>query len=98
MRTMLLVELDNNAASKAIADGSMGKSLEEVLGTLKPEAAYFYPHNGHRAMTLVVDAPDEASIVTMCEPFWTQLNASVELIPCMSADDLRGGLSRLGES
>ncbi|HEU5356045.1 MAG TPA: hypothetical protein VFU65_16345 [Actinocrinis sp.] len=97
MRTMLLVELDNTAGSKAIADGTMGKSMEEVLGMLKPEAAYFYPHNGHRAMTLVVDAPDEASIVTMCEPFWTQLNAKVELIPCMSADDLRGGLSRLGE-
>jgi hypothetical protein len=96
MRTMLLVELDNETATKAISDGSMSKALEEVLGTLKPEAAYFHPHHGHRGMTLVVDTPDEASIVTMCEPFWMQLNAKVEVIPCMNADDLRGGLSRLG--
>ena len=96
MRTMILVELDTEAGNKQITDGSMGKSLEEVLGMLKPEAAYFYAHHGHRAMTLVVDAPDEASIVTMCEPFWTQLNANVEVTPCMNAEDLRGGLSRLG--
>jgi hypothetical protein len=49
--------------------GSIAKAMDEVMGTLKPEAAYFYAHNGHRAMTLVVEAEDEASIVTMCEPF-----------------------------
>jgi hypothetical protein len=96
MRTMLQVELDTDASSRAIADGTMSKSMEELLGMLKPEAAYFYPHNGHRAMTLVVDMPDEASLVTMCEPFWTQLNAKVEAFSCMSADDLRTGLERLG--
>lgn len=96
MRTMLLVELDTEASSKSIADGSMSASMEELLGMLKPEAAYFYPHNGHRAMTLVVDMPDEASLVTMCEPFWTQLNAKVEAFMCMSAEDLRTGLQRLG--
>ena len=96
MRTMLTVELDNEAANRQISDGSMGKSLEEVLGALKPEAAYFYAHGGHRAMMFVVDAPDEASLVTLCEPFWTQLNAHVEATPCMTADDLRSGLSRLG--
>ncbi|HZP50009.1 hypothetical protein [Actinocrinis sp.] len=96
MRTMLTVELDTEVANKQIGDGSMGKAVEEVLSTLKPEAAYFYPHNGHRAMLLVVDLPDEASIVSTCEPFWLQLGAHVELVPCMSADDLRSGLSHLG--
>ena len=96
MRTMLVVELDTEASNKTIAAGSMEKTMEELLGTLKPEAAYFYPHNGHRAMTLVVDAPDEASIVTLCEPFWLQLNAKVEAFTCMNADELRTGLGRLG--
>ena len=96
MRTMLVVELNTEAANKMISEGGMSKSMEEVLGALKPEAAYFYPHNGHRAMTLVVDAPDEASLVTMCEPFWLQLNAKVEMFSCMNADDLRAGLARLG--
>lgn len=94
MRTMVMVELDTESANKQIVDGSMAKTLEEVLGTLKPEAAYFYPRNGHRNMTLVVDVPDEASLVTMCEPFWER-NAKIETYPCMNADDLRSGLSRL---
>ena len=96
MRTMLIVELDTEAANKAISGGTLTKTMEEVLGVLKPEAAYFHPHNGHRAMTLVVDTPDEASIVPMLEPFWLQLNAKVEAFSCMNADDLRAGLGRLG--
>jgi hypothetical protein len=96
MRTMLIVELDTEAANKVISEGTLAKTMEEVLSALKPEAAYFYPHNGHRAMTLVVDTPDEASIVPMLEPFWLQLNAKVEAFGCMNADDLRAGLGRLG--
>ena len=96
MRTMLVVELDTETSNKQIAEGAMEKALDEVIGALKPEAAYFYAHHGHRAMTLVVDAPDEASIVSMCEPFWLQMNASVEAFTCMNAEDLRTGLSRLG--
>jgi hypothetical protein len=95
MRTMLVVELDTETSNKNIADGSMTKTMDEVMGALKPEAAYFYAHNGHRAMTLVVDAEDEAAIVSLCEPFWLQMNASVEAFTCMNADDLRNGLARL---
>ena len=95
MRTMLVVELDTEAGNKQITDGTIAKTMEELMGTLKPESAYFYAHNGHRAMTIVADMPDESSVVTMCEPFWLGLNANVEVIPCMNADDLRTGLGRL---
>lgn len=95
MRTMLVVELDTETSNSLITEGTIGKTMEEVLGTLKPEAAYFYAHDGRRAMTLVVDTPDEASLVTMCEPFWLQTNAKVDAYPCMSVDDLRTGLGRL---
>ena len=44
---------------------------------------------------MMVDVPDESSIVTLCGPFWLQLNAKVEIVPCMNADDPRGGLSHL---
>jgi hypothetical protein len=96
MRTMMIVELDTETTNKQIAEGTMEKAMEEVFNAIKPEAAYFYAHNGHRAMTMVVDAPDEASLVTLCEPFWLQMNAHVETFMCMNADDLRAGLGRLG--
>ena len=95
MRTMFVVELDTEAGNKQISDGTIAKTMEEVMGALKPEAAYFYAHDGRRTMTLVADVPDEASIVTTCEPLWLSLNASVETVPCMNADDLRAGLGRL---
>lgn len=94
MRTMIMVELDTETANKEILDGSMAKTMEEMLGRLKPEAAYFFPHNGHRNMTLVVDMPDESSLVTFCEPLWER-NAKIEVCTCMNADDLRNGLSHL---
>jgi len=95
MRTMLVVEIDTDAGNKRITDGTIAKTMEDVMAALKPEAAYFYAHNGRRAMTLVADLPDEASVVTACEPLWLGLNASVETFTCMNADDLRTGLGRL---
>jgi hypothetical protein len=96
MRTLLQVELDTETANKLLTDGSIGKTMDEVMGALKPEAAYFYTRNGHRTMTFVVDAADEASLVTMCEPFWQAMNAQVDAFICMNAEDLRHGLERLG--
>ena len=47
-----------------------------------------------RARARVVDLPDEASVVPVAEPLWSELNASVEMFPCMNADELRTGLGR----
>jgi hypothetical protein len=96
MRMMLLVELDTPTANGVIRDGRIEELLNGILEALRPEAAYFYGRGGRRAFTLVVDAPDAASLPSLAEPFWMELNASVEAFPCMNADELREGLSRLG--
>lgn len=98
MRTLLQVELDTDTSNKLITAGTMDKVMGEIMETLKPEAAYFYPKHGHRAFTLVVDLPDESSIVTTCEPFWVSLHATVEALPCMNAEELRTGLARYAQS
>lgn len=38
---------------------------------------------------------DNASLMGLAEPFWLQLGARVETLPCTNADELREGLSRL---
>jgi hypothetical protein len=48
MRMMMKVQLDTEAGSRAIADGSMPQLMQETLGRLQPEAAYFGPENGIR--------------------------------------------------
>jgi hypothetical protein len=95
MRTLLQVELDTELSNKLISNGTIQQTMNELMGTLKPEAAYFYAANGHRAMTLVVDLADESAIVTTCEPFWLSLHATVRTYPCMNAEELQGGLGRL---
>jgi hypothetical protein len=96
MRVLFNVEIDTAKGNEVIEAGQMGKVIEGILDHLKPEAAYFYPRNGSRAFTLVVDATDGASLPGLVEPFWLQLGARVEAIPCTNADELREGLSHLG--
>lgn len=41
------------------------------------------------------DLADPSQIIEVVEPLFLNLNATVELIPVMNADDLRKGLSKV---
>jgi hypothetical protein len=45
---------------------------------------------------MVFDLPDASGIPSFAEPFFAELNASLELAPVMNGDDLQKGLSQLG--
>jgi hypothetical protein len=96
MRLMLLVEMDTSNTNQLVIDGKMGSVIEGILGKLKPEAAYFHARGGRRAITLVVDAPDGATLPSLAEPFWLELGATVEAVPVMNPEELGIGLGRLG--
>lgn len=64
--------------------------------THENHVAYFHTRDGRRAITLVVDAPDGATLPSLAEPFWLQLGATVEAVPVMNAEELGVGLGRLG--
>lgn len=38
---------------------------------------------------------DASDIVPVAEPFFTSMNAKVDMVPVMDADDLKTGLSKL---
>jgi hypothetical protein len=96
MRLMLHVAMDTEKSNQMVRDGSMGPTIEGILAKLNPEAAYFHTASGRRGFTLVVDAPDGASLPSFAEPMWLQLGATVEVEPVMNAEELGIGLSRLG--
>lgn len=96
MRLMLHVAMDTEKTNQMVLDGTMGPTIEGILAKLQPEAAYFYPVGGRRGFTLVIDAPDGATLPSLAEPFWLQLGATVEAVPVMNAEELGVGLSRLG--
>ncbi|MGA5821848.1 hypothetical protein ACPC54_28775 [Kitasatospora sp. NPDC094028] len=96
MRALLEIEIDTATSNKLITDGTIGDKFQRIMAELKPEAAYFFTRNGHRAQVIVVDVPDEAALPSVCEPFWVEFNAHVDAHLCMNAEELREGLSRLG--
>jgi hypothetical protein len=95
MRTMIKVTVPVEAGNKAFKDGTLQRTIMEALERLKPEAAYFSPERGVRTAFLVVDLKDTSEIPAIVEPFFERLNAAVELLPVMNADDLKKGLAKV---
>lgn len=98
MRTLLVVTMDVAASNKALADGSLPKLIQSTMDRIKPEAAYFYPIDGHRAFSMVFDLKDSSDIASISEPFFSGLNAKVDFRPVMNIEDLQKGLRTIQQS
>ncbi|GAA3500508.1 hypothetical protein GCM10019016_076140 [Streptomyces prasinosporus] len=96
MRVMLKVTLDTEKSNELLRSGEMPGRIKEILDRLQPEAAYFGPLGGRRTMLLVLHMQDSSEVPPVGEPFFTHMNAEVEMCPVMNAEDLQKGLSRLG--
>ena len=62
----------------------------------KPEAMYVGTFEGKRTALVVFDMPDSSDMVAFGEPFFMAVDAEVEVVPIMNADDLQKGLGKLG--
>ena len=68
--------------------------MSTTLERLKPEAAYFTTVNGDRGGFIVFDLKHPSDIPSICEPFFMELGAKVELTPVMTPDDVQAGLAK----
>ena len=93
MRTMMKVSIPVEAGNRGIKDGAIEHTIGGLMERLHPEAAYFYPENGNRSCLMVFDLKNPSDIPSIVETLFTQLNAAVDLIPVMNADDLKKGLT-----
>ncbi len=94
MRTLLKITVDVNAGNKAVIDGTLGTTIQNLIQTLKPEADYYFSENGTRAAYIFFDMKDVSDIPVIAEPLFIQFNAKVEFIPAMNGVDLKKGLDR----
>jgi hypothetical protein len=97
MRTLLKVSIPVESGNRGIKDGHLESTIQGLMKRLTPEAAYFYPENGRRTILMVFDLKSPAELPTITEPLFMDLNASVEMIPVMNAEDLKKGLSAMIE-
>jgi hypothetical protein len=91
---LLTVQMDTEAANKAIKDHSLATIMKSALGDLHPEAAYFGAADGLRTGYIVFDLKDPSDIPSVAEPFFQQLGAKVTFAPVMSFEDVQAGLQR----
>ncbi len=95
MRMMLRWTVPVEKGNETIRDGSLATTMQSLLEELKPEAAYFWPENGERAGMMVFDMADTTQIPQIAEPLFMNLDAAVEFLPVMNADDLRTALEKV---
>lgn len=84
MKVSIPVEAGNAAARK----GTLGSTVQSILATSKPEAAYFGEDDGVRTGFIVVNLQDASQIPALCEPWFLAFNASIRLRPIMTVEDL----------
>ncbi|MBV8530243.1 MAG: hypothetical protein JO104_02915 [Candidatus Eremiobacteraeota bacterium] len=94
MRTMLKISFPVEPSNAAIKDGRLGKVISSTLERLKPEAAYFTAVDGNRGGFIVFDLQHPSDIPMICEPFFHELGAKVELTPVMTPEDVQAGIAK----
>jgi hypothetical protein len=98
MRLLVDIRLPIEPFNSRVKEGTAAKIMQEILGDLKPEAAYFTARDGKRGGIIVIDVADASHIPAIAEPFFLHFNASVSFHPCMTPDDLaKAGLEKLGK-
>jgi hypothetical protein len=70
--------------------------MQQTLGRLEPEAAYFGPENGIRTAFIVFDLQDPSQIPPISEPLFNTMKANIQMFPVMDRADLEKGLGHIG--
>jgi len=97
MRTLLRVSIPVEKGNEAIKSGALPQTLQSVMKTLKPEAAYFYPdENGRRSAIFVFEMEGSWQLPPTVEPLFQNMDAAVHVTPVMNAEDLERGLKAAG--
>jgi hypothetical protein len=95
MRTMMRVTIPVETGNKAIADGVMGKIIQETMERIKPEAAYFTADHGQRTVYFFCDIKDSSQMPVLGEPLFIGLNAKIDFQPVMNLEELKAGLEKV---
>ena len=92
MRMMIKFAFPVDAGNAAIRTGKVEKVFQQLIEDLKPEAAYFHAVDGGRGGFFVVNMQESSQIAEIAERLFFGVNAKIELVPVMTADDLRKSL------
>lgn len=98
MRMLLRMQMDVEAGNRAIRDGSLGETLDRVMEQIKPEAVYFTAMDGKRTGLIFFDLEEPSQIPAIAEPLFMGMNAAIEMMPVMTPEDVRTGLTEAAKA
>ena len=94
MRTLLKVQIPVGPGNAAIASGALPQLVRATMAAIKPEASYFFAVDGVRTMLFFFEMEASSDIPAIAEPLFQGLQASVQFIPAMNAEELQLGLAK----
>jgi hypothetical protein len=98
MRVMIKFAFPAETGNAAIRSGKVDKVFQQIIEDLKPEAAYFHAVDRDRGGFFVFNMQESSQLAEIAERLFFGLNAKIEAIPVMTADDLRNGLAGVQET
>lgn len=98
MRTLLKVSIPVDAGNRGVKEGTLPQTMIGFVEKVKPEACYFTAQGGLRTALFVFDLKDPSMIPSIAEPFFQNLQASIELSPVMNLEDMRSGVEKAMKS
>lgn len=93
MRLMLRFTIPVEAGNEAFAEGKVGRIIEDLVKKVNAEAAYFTLLDGDRGGMIFFEEADQAKLPEINEPLYAELEASIEIIPVLTLEDLKRGLA-----
>jgi hypothetical protein len=98
MKMILTVTMPHESFNALIKKGTIGKVLNEIMGEVKPEAAYFSLNNGKRSAFLVINVNNASDYIKYAEPFFLQFNADIKYDIVITPEEIKSaGLEEIGK-
>ena len=88
MRFMLTFRISLEKGNVLTREGNLTQTVQSIVEEINPEAAYFGDMEGTRGGYLVLNMDDASQIPAIAEPLFLGLDATVQIHPVMTPEDL----------
>jgi hypothetical protein len=85
------------AAGNKLVKGNMQAIFDKIMADVKPEQVFFSVEKGQRTIYFLVNLQNSGDMVRVAEPLWLALDADVECIPTMTAEEFGAAGPSLGQ-